>query len=141
MRGYQLSISHPIEELLLSHALVSAPNPTNPNADRFQYHARDTGSDLRWGCFGSGAETTLTHKNPSFYRLCICLLSNAYSEMAFLFFLLLLMYNRMRAAANPTKTPAPTASGDSIIAVRSVDVGGSVLRSRETFARTPAWWK
>ena len=135
------ALNQPSYRRVASLTLVSAPNPTNPSADRFQYHTCDTGSDLRWGCFGSGSETTLTHKNPSFYRLCICLLSNAYSEMAFLFFLLLLMYNRMRAAANPTKTPAPTASGDSIIAVRSVDVGGSVLRSRETFARTPAWWK
>ena len=31
---------------------------TNPSVDRFQYHARDTGSDSRWGWFGSGAETS-----------------------------------------------------------------------------------
>ena len=32
-----------------------------PSADCFQYHVRDTGSDPRWGWFGSGAETMCMH--------------------------------------------------------------------------------
>ena len=32
--------------------VVSFPDPNNPSANRFQYLARDTGSDPRWGCLG-----------------------------------------------------------------------------------------
>ena len=48
--------------------LVSAPDPNQPHCvDCFQYHTRgrihvcDTGSDPRWGWFGSGTEITIWH--------------------------------------------------------------------------------
>ena len=43
-------------------AMESRPQTqTNPSADRFQYHARDTGSDPRGGGLGLGLAETMVN--------------------------------------------------------------------------------